>query len=154
METAVRENQFALVDPNAKLKDLLESRTDLQRKYFTQLALGASRLEARRDAGVSDTSVDNWGKDLAFIEIEEIIESTNKFRDEAFTLFVGDNLPSVLVELMTIIKGNGKDKEKAIEFFLKDMSSITHKGGKGKGGYEEMLVRIRRKAVDAVDSEG
>ena len=149
----MRENQFALVDPNAKLKDLLESRTDLQRKYFTQLALGASRLEARRDAGVSDTSVDNWGKDLAFTEIEEVIESTNKFRDEAFTLFVGDNLPSVLVELMTIIKGNGKDKEKAIEFFLKDMSNITHgKGGK-KGQYEEFLFRVRRKA-DATNDEG
>lgn len=153
MESTVEwKNQFALVDPNAKLKDLLENRTSLQKDYLTHLALGATRIEARRIANVSDTSLDNWGKELVFIELEELIESTDKFRNEALALFIGSNLPMVLSELITVIKGSGKDKEKAIEFFLKDMSNITRKIDP-KGAYEELLFRIRRKA-DATNSEG
>jgi len=150
-EETAEPGRFVLLNPDDKLKKLLEPRTPKQREYLTCLALGASRIDARRMVSVSDSSLDNWSKDLAFIEVEELLESTDRFKDEALTLFIGDNLPFVLTELMIVIRGNGKDKEKAIEFFLRDLSDVMHKVDK-KGAYEEMLVRIRRKS-DAVDAK-
>jgi len=96
------------------------------------LALRGDEIAARRLSSTDGKLVDKWRNDNIFKLREEAVKrSEGEWRTEGFTLWLEDELPSVMEELMGIIHLEADEgrklavKERAVEFFLKDLCGLN-----------------------------
>lgn len=112
------------------LESLIEDATPLQRNFLILKAMGSDDSEAKRIADVSQRTLQYWQDDERFLSISAAV-AIGDHKAEAIEMFLDHNLPSVLGELLLICTSgkNGerphKDKERAIEFYLKDLCGIS-----------------------------
>ena len=123
------ENEFALVE-DTDLKIATKNFTKLQRDFLCFKAMGSKDGDARHQAGVAESTLREWKKDELFLNTYSLV-GMGAHKTEGIEVWLDNQLPVVFSELMNII-GSGsdgnrahKDKERAIEFFLKELCGIS-----------------------------
>ena len=121
-----------LVEVYSDLEAALNGLSFNQRRYLSVLALRGDEIAARRLSSTDGKLVDKWRNDNIFKLREEAVKrSEGEWRTEGFTLWLEDELPSVMEELMGIIHLEADEgrklavKERAVEFFLKDLCGLN-----------------------------
>lgn len=135
-----------VANTNRTLEGLLSGLTHDQRDYLTFVAMKCDVVKARKLANISDSSVTGWRKSEDFC-LKEMIVERGELSTEALDLYLDSKLPYVINELLGIcLSGQDgekphKDKEKAIEFFLKDLCGVSKHVSKEMGFYRFLEER-------------
>ena len=112
------------------LSEILSTTTEFQKSFLILKALGSDDHEAKRITGAATSTHLTWKTDERFTKALAEIYNGN-YRAEAIEMFLDVNLPSVLGELLLICKSGmdgerpHKDKERAIEFYLKELCGVS-----------------------------
>ena len=116
----------------AGLESALSGLPFRQRQYLSVLAMRGDEILARRLSNNDAKVVENWRTDTVFANREAVIQaSEGQWKTDGFALWLDDELPEVLSELVNIVHmepDNAKAlavKEKAVEFFLKELCGLT-----------------------------
>ena len=123
------EGEFSVIADNT-LRTLSTPLSKMQKDFLCLKAMGSSDIEARRMAEVAESTFRLWKENEAFMDSYNIV-GTGGYRTEAIEMWLDNQLPVVFSELMNIVssgKDGGrahKDKERAIEFFLKELLGIS-----------------------------
>jgi hypothetical protein len=118
------------VIPTKSLSELISKHSPLQKNFLILKALGSDDREARRLASVAESTYNTWKGEDAFKNTLVAIYDGH-FHTEAIELFLDTNLPTVLGELLLICTSGSdgerphKDKERAIEFYLKELCGVS-----------------------------
>lgn len=144
------DNAVAKIDTS--LESLLSGLNHNQREYLTLIAMNCDVVKARNLVNISDSTITGWRKSDDFC-LKEMIVEKGDMNSEALTVYLDSKLPYVMHELVSICLsgGNGdkphKDKEKAIEFFLKDLCGVSKHVNKEMGFYR--FLEERKEVVNA-----
>ena len=152
MELAEREIKsiasFKLQDEGIEI--VIAGLTKEQRDYLLMLAMGCSNVDARRLSNVSEAQVRSWRRSELFCQKENSIEaSEGEWKRDSLSIYLDTKLPFVVGELLTIcMSGNNggkphKDKEKAIEFYLKELCGVSRAIAKSTN-FEHFIIEMRR----------
>lgn len=135
------------------LEEVVAGLTSTQRDYLLMRAMGCSSDEARHLTKVNTDRLHNWRRaSPLFVSKVEIIESSDGlWAKDALTTFLDVNLPFIVHELLEICFSGSdkssydkpsKDKEKAIEFYLRDLCGVS-KAVKKVYNFERFLIELK-----------
>ena len=138
--------------PSTELGEILGGLTSTQRDYLLFRAMGTTDMEARKILKISVDRLYGWKKSGLFYQKYRIIEeSEEQWAKDAVLMFFDANLPFVVWELLQICYSGSeksaydkphKDKERAIEFFLKELCGISRNVAKSYN-FEQFLVELK-----------
>lgn len=127
-----------------------------QREYLLVKAMGCGDSDSRKLSLVTKSQVDGWRKHDYFSSKETAIESSEgSWSRDALSVFLDGKLPYVIGELLGIIMSGAdgerphKDKEKAIEFYLKELCGVS-KAVKASTNFEHFIIEMRREDAEKV----
>jgi len=121
-----------------------------QRDYLLMRAMGCSVPDSRKLAVVTKNQVRSWRGNEWFCQKEAIVEaSEGSWVRDSLSIYLDDQLPFVVSQLLSIILSgeNGerphKDKEKAIEFYLKELCGVS-KAVRTSTNFEHFVIEMRK----------
>ena len=138
---------MVVYENNHSFSDILIGLNREQRNYLTFLAMKCESNDAMKLAKVRKEKKDKWMENSEFVS-KELTVLENDFSTEALSIFLDTRMPFVLNSLVNIClsgeDGNrpSKDKEKAIEFYLKDLCGISKHVNKEMGFYKFLEERL------------
>ena len=148
------EGDFKLITAPT-LKEALTPLEHRQKTFLCFTAMGSDDSEARSLALVPESTLRLWKENPKFLNAYNFAKVGN-FRTEAIDIWLDAQLPAVLSNLMNII-GSGtdgerphKDKERAIEFYLKEMCGYSRHVDKSIS-LAGMLVDLAKERENAKD---
>ena len=139
------------------VEQLVEGLTSTQRDYLLMRAMGCSSDEARNILHINTDRLHNWKRSspLFAAKLQTMEHSDGQWARDALTIYLDINLPFVVHELLEIcFSGSGrglyekphKDKEKAIEFYLRDLCGVS-KAVKKAYNFEHFLLELSNAEV-------
>lgn len=148
------EGEYTLISPPS-LKEALESFGTKQRNFLCFKAMGSDDGEARILASVPESTLRDWKSNELFLNAYNLT-AAGDYRTAAIDIWLDAQLPTVLSQLMHIITSGtdgeraSKDKEKAIEFYLKELCGYSRHVDKSIS-LAGMLVDIAKEKTHALE---
>lgn len=136
------------------LEEVVAGLTSIQRDYLLMRAMGCCNDEARHLLKIDTDRLQNWKKvSPLFLSKFAIIEASDgQWAKDALTIYLDINLPFIVHELLEICFSGSirssydrpsKDKEKAIEFYLRDLCGVS-KAVKKVYNFERFLIEMKK----------